>query len=270
MRILAPSLARAPTMARRARNEIAAQMAICAYYGSVPVDEAFAVLDRVSELRRGSLIDEAHDLRVRAGLLGMAGRFEEAHGLIARSRALYEELGAPRAIVTTSQIVAETLRLEGRLDDAERMLREMHEAYEEIGETGFNSTVCALLAGTLSDRGRFDEAARFVSKSRALAADDDFASQAGWRMAEARILAARADFDGALRLADEAVAITEGTDYLDMHAEAEEVRGLVLEAAGRGDDARATYEVSLGRYERKGNVVAAARVRGRLDAPGAR
>ena len=44
-----------------------------------------------------------------------------------------------------------------------------------------------------------------------------------------------------------------------------EVRGSVLEAAGRGEDARVAFEEALARYERKGNVVAAARVRAQLE-----
>jgi hypothetical protein len=39
----------------------------------------------------------------------------------------------------------------------------------------------------------------------------------------------------------------------------------VLHAAGRGDDAREAFEEAIDRYERKGNVPAAARVRARLD-----
>ena len=42
----------------------------------------------------------------------------------------------------------------------------------------------------------------------------------------------------------------------------------MLEAAGRGEDARAAYQEGLSRYERKGNVVAAARVRARLEHTG--
>jgi hypothetical protein len=43
---------------------------------------------------------------------------------------------------------------------------------------------------------------------------------------------------------------------------------VVLEAAGSGADAREAYETALDRFERKGNVVAAARVRGRIAALG--
>jgi class 3 adenylate cyclase/tetratricopeptide (TPR) repeat protein len=255
---------RVPAMSRRDRSEIAALVATSAYFGSLSVDHALAAIDRAGVLHSGSLRGEAHDLRVRAGLLGMAGRFEEAHAAVEASSAMYEELGARTAMITESQIIAEMLRLEGRLDDAERLLREMHEAYDAMGETGFNSTICALLAHVLCDQERFDEAEEFAARSRELSAEDDFASQASWRSAEARVLAERRSFDDALALADEAVAIVDGTDYLDWQGEAHEVRAKVLAAAGRGDDAREAYEAALDRYERKGNVVAAAFVRDRF------
>jgi predicted negative regulator of RcsB-dependent stress response len=141
----------------------------------------------------------------------------------------------------------------------------MTEAYDSIGETGFNSTISAVLALTFCDLERYEEAERFAAKSRELSAEDDFASQASWRLARARVLADRGEFEDSLRLADEAVAINERTDYISWQGDAHEVRGSILEAAARGDDAREAYETALDRFERKGNVVAAARVRARLE-----
>jgi predicted negative regulator of RcsB-dependent stress response len=137
--------------------------------------------------------------------------------------------------------------------------------YDRMGETAFNSTITEILAQVLCDQGRYDEGESFAERSREMAAEDDFASQSGWRMAEARILAHRGDGDEALRLADEAIAITETTDYLVWHGDAHETRGQVLEAAGRSDDAREAYETALEAYERKEAVVAAARIRQRLE-----
>ena len=122
-----------------------------------------------------------------------------------------------------------------------------------------------LIAQTLCDMGRYEEADTFAEKGRTLTAEDDFASQGLWRMARARVLVASGAFEDALRLADEAVEIFEGTDYLVFQGDGHEVRGQVLEAAARGDDAREAYEEAIARYERKGNVVATARVRARVD-----
>jgi class 3 adenylate cyclase/tetratricopeptide (TPR) repeat protein len=257
---------RAPAMPRRDRTELAGQLVVNAYFGSVPVHEAFDVLDRAAELRGESIAGRAHDLRVRGALLGLVGRFDEAHAMFERSEELFNELGAPMIKIVTSQVIGETLRLEGRVGDAERVFREMNEAYDEMGETGFNSTVCAVLAHVLCDQGRFDEAETFAQRSREMAAEDDFASQSEWRTARARVLVNRGRFDDGLSLVDEAIAIAEGTDYIDWQGQGFETRGIVLEAAGRLGDARRAYETALERFERKGNVVAAARVRDRIAA----
>jgi class 3 adenylate cyclase/tetratricopeptide (TPR) repeat protein len=257
-------LARAPTMARRDRFWIATTLSIASYFGPIPVDDALAVLERAAALRGDAPTGEAQAMRVHAALLGMAGRFEEGHELLARANLLFDELGIVKAVVATNQGAGEMLRLEGRLEEAEALFREMHEAYEAIGEKAFNSTICALLAMTLCDLGRFDEAEEFVERSRAMTAEDDFASQSEWRIAKARILSSRGMHDEALALADEAIEIVDATDYLVWQGECYEVRGMVLAAAGRGDDARAAYGEALDRLERKGNVVAAARVRDRL------
>jgi class 3 adenylate cyclase/tetratricopeptide (TPR) repeat protein len=261
---------RVATMPRRVRADVSAQLVVNAYFGSVAVDDAFAVLDRAVQLRGEGLAARAHDLRVRGALLGMAGRFEEGRASFAEAEALFDELGTPMMRITTSQVIAETHRLEGRLEESERVLREMYDAYTSIGETGFNSTVCALLAHVLCDQGRFDEAEAFAERSREMSSADDFASQAAWRSAMARVGAEHGRTEEALALADEAIAIEAGGDYLDWQGQEFEVRGLVLLAAGRSDDARAAYGEALDRFERKGNVVAAARVRDRLAALPAR
>jgi predicted negative regulator of RcsB-dependent stress response len=257
---------RVVTMPRRVRADVGAQLVVNAYFGSVAVEEGFAVLDRAVPLRGDGLAAVAHDLRVRGALLGMAGRFEEARASFAEADSVFDELGAPMVKVTTSQVVAETLRLEGRLVEAERVLRSMYEAYSSIGETGFNSTVCAVLAHVLCDQGRFDEAEGFAQRSREMASADDFASQAAWRSAMARVESERGRSVEALALVDEAIEIESGTDYLDWQGQELEVRGNVLADAGRGDEARAAFGDALDRFERKGNVVAAARVRERIEA----
>jgi class 3 adenylate cyclase/tetratricopeptide (TPR) repeat protein len=255
---------RAPAMSRRERTDVAAQLVVNAYFGAVPVEDAFEMLERAARIRGESLGGRAHDNRVRGALLGLAGRFDEAHAAFDEADVLYDELGSPSIKVTTNQVVGETLRLEGRLDDAERVFRAMNEAYDAMEEKGFNSTVCAVLAHILCDQGRFAEAEEFARRSREMSAEDDFASQAEWRTAQARVLVDRGRFDEALTLVDEAILVAQDTDYLDWQGQGFETRGDVLAAAGLGDDARDAYAEALDRFERKGNVVAAARIQQRL------
>ena len=79
-------------------------------------------------------------------------------------------------------------------------------------------------------------------------------------------MASRSGFDEAVTLADEASAIVEATDYVVRQGDAHEVRGIVLSAAGRTEDAAAAYRDALDRCDRKGAVPSEARVRERLAA----
>jgi class 3 adenylate cyclase/tetratricopeptide (TPR) repeat protein len=255
---------RSAGMSRRDVREIQLQLSTCVYFGPLPVEEALEVVQRAGQLQKESLASDALTFRATGGLLNMAGRFEEASAALDRALQLFGELGDPVRGTIARQIDGEAFRLQGRYDEAERVFRKMIETLDVVGETGFNSTVSGLLALTLCDLERYDEAGTYASRSREMAAEDDIASQAAWRMARARVQAHVGEFDDALRLADEAIAINDRTDYPVWQGDGREVRGIVLEAAGRGDDAREAYEEAIDRYERKGNVVAAGRVRKRL------
>ena len=84
-------------------------------------------------------------------------------------------------------------------------------------------------------------------------------------MTLARILSYRGTHGTALELAEEGVLIADPTDYIAWQGEAHEIRGGVLLAAGRRDEAKAALRESLARYERKGVVPSAERVRARLE-----
>ncbi len=76
------------------------------------------------------------------------------------------------------------------------------------------------------------------------------------------MLARRGEHAEAQRLAREAIEIGEKTDMLEQKADALFDLGDALELAG--EDPRAEFEQALERYERKGIVVMAERVRERL------
>ena len=68
------------------------------------------------------------------------------------------------------------------------------------------------------------------------------------------------------RLAREAVAIGEGTDALNWQGDAYADLAEVLLLGGKAEEAAAALERALDRYERKGNLVMAQRMRDRLAA----
>lgn len=85
-----------------------------------------------------------------------------------------------------------------------------------------------------------------------------------WRQAKAKVLARRGEHAEAERLAREAVAIGEDSDFLDGQGDAFDDLAEVLVVVGKADEAAEALEQALERFERKGNVVSAGRVRARL------
>ena len=74
---------------------------------------------------------------------------------------------------------------------------------------------------------------------RELSSEDDFASQNAWRLAAALVASARGKHERATSLVDDALEIIDNSDYLGWQAEGREVRGRVLEAAGRHGESHA-------------------------------
>ena len=143
---------------------------------------------------------------------------------------------------------------------AERLLRPSYETLEAFGERGNLSTIAALLAESIRRQGLLAEAERLTEVSEELAAEDDALSQVSWRATRAKARALAGDVAGAERLARDAVAVAERTDWPNLCGEALGALAEVLASAGRTDEAAAAAARAAAVYERKGNVVAAARL----------
>src|SRR5205823_10200396 len=118
---------------------------------------------------------------------------------------------------------------------------------------------------TLCAQGRYEEAEPFIDLAAEAGAEDDWASQALWRSARAKVRARQGDLESALQLAREAVEMIESTDWLNLRADTMMDLAEVLELAGKTSDATGQLEQALALYERKGNVVMADRARARLE-----
>ena len=70
----------------------------------------------------------------------------------------------------------------------------------------------------------------------------------------------------AIELANAALGYVAPADDLQMIGDAHEVRGVVLSAAGRFDEARTALEEATANYERRGIVPRIARIRDRIAA----
>jgi tetratricopeptide (TPR) repeat protein len=246
------------------RRMIAMNLVAPLYFGPTPAEEVLEELDDMRTLVWMSPVGEARLIELRGATLAMLGREEESDRAIAEGRRLMEEIKGAGQLVTEHQFLGEAHRFLGRPEQAEAAFRAGRDRWTEMGETGFNSTITALHALALCDLERFDEAEPAAMEARRLSAEDDTASQTSWRLAMARVCSSRGEHERAIGLVDEAVEINAQTDYAAWIGEGHEVRGDVLSAADRIDEARGAYEEALRWYGSKQVVHWAERVRIRL------
>jgi len=249
----------------RWRNDALEFIGPAIFWGPTPLETGLPRVEALHESARGNKSLEAWSIRPVAGYYAMQGRFEEARELLAEARAILEDLGRRTDVVTLAFWTGTLELLAGDPVAAERAVGASAEALEAAGEEGWLSTMAALLAEALCAQGRLDEAEAAVARSREATTSDDHSAQALRRAAEAKILARRGRFDEAEQVAREAVAHVDRTDELNNWGLVRETLGEVLSRAGRTDDAAEALEDALGVFERKGNRVAADRVRARLE-----
>ena len=233
------------------------------YYGPAPVQEA---TDRcrqlLAETSRGG---EAAVLTFLGGLEAMRGEFEEARGLVAKARRLYEALGQSSAAEANCGAVAAAVELlDGERLAAEEILRKSCAALERMGNRAYLATRAAELADVLWARGQDDEAEEWVSRAIELGASDDITIQLFWRCVRGKLLA-RCGRDGeGESLVREAIHLADATDALNYQARAHLDLAQVLAIAGRTVEASAAAEAAINLFDRKGNAAASKRARALL------
>ncbi len=248
------------------RADAAIEILVAAYFGSSPISE----LRRLGQLARAAMVEspfsEIRWSHHEAMVLSLEGRADETLAQLEHIDRFWRSAGDASFSVGRYQGFGEAARRLGRLDLAEGYFRQGVAELDELGETGFQSTMLGLWALALCDLGRFGEAESAATRARELAAEDDFASQGGWRLGAALVASSRGEHERAISLADDALAILDDSDYLGWQAEGREVRGRVLETAGNEEEAGVAFSEALDRFERKGDRPSAERVRARLGA----
>jgi class 3 adenylate cyclase/tetratricopeptide (TPR) repeat protein len=235
--------------------------AAAALRGTTPVSEALPECSRLIEEVSGDQKAEGVILGVLAQLHAMKGDFEPARELYQRGRAMLVDLGASINAASTSIEASRVEILAGDPGAAERELRRDHDALEAMGERYYRSTVAGLLGQALVALDRLDEAREFGDIAEQLADPDDALSQVLWRSVRARVLAASGAHDEAVGLAQAAASIADGTVDLDLRGDAHAELGEILAAAGRPEEAAASWTEAESLYESKEDSVLAERVR---------
>jgi tetratricopeptide (TPR) repeat protein len=235
--------------------------------GPTPVDQALATIDELAPATASSRPLKLHVMRIRARFEAMRGDVETARDLIAQAKDLAAELGLEVTLARMAMNAGAIEILAGDPAAAERELRPAYDALKRMENWGFLASVVPRFVDALLVQGRDDEALNATEVIEGRIAPEDVDGQVGWRRVRARLLAHRGDVEQAERLAREAVAMAERTDYLELTAEAHAALAEVLHAAGNNEHARLALERAIRLYEQKGNVVAADRARSRLGEP---
>ena len=240
---------------------VASDIPLRLWFGPTPVDEVLAHVGRL--LGDAASPDPVHAdaLIVRGAARAAAGDMDAGRDDVARARSLRADLGHRVGWAVTAQLAARIELLAGEREAAEALLREGSDELRRLGETGYLSTNEGMRALILADLGRLDDAAAAAETCRRSAPLIDVTSQALWRSAESMLLSRRGRHAEAVALAREACVLREPTDSIEDTADALVVLAGVLGAAGDEDAARRELGRAADLYERKGDVVSAARAR---------
>ena len=134
-----------------------------------------------------------------------------------------------------------------------------------MGDKARLSDFSAALAEAGYEQGHFEDAERWTGISASAAATYALDGLTGWRVIQAKLLARRGEFDGAERLAREAVGLAEGGDGIVNHADVLIGLAHVLRLAGRSGEALAVAREALQLYEQKGNIASAGKTQALLE-----
>jgi tetratricopeptide (TPR) repeat protein len=249
---------------RSGDTRLAARAAVA--YSQAALESPMPVLDAIK--RCAALMDavgldriaEARFLAIRSVLHAMRGEFEQGRAMYQRSHEIMADLGPSLTAAGRSLESSRVEMLAGDPEAAERELRRDLELLEAVDERYYRSSVAGLLGHTLYALGRFEEAERYVAIAEELAGEDDVFSQVTWRTARAKLWARLGRGEAAVTLAREAVAMAGAGSYVEQHAESLVELAEVLREVGQLDAQEPPLREALALFERKGDVVSAARV----------
>jgi tetratricopeptide (TPR) repeat protein len=237
-------------------------------WGPTPADVVIATsreTDRQQLLlsREAAIADASTAVAV-----AFSGDFDEARRLLARSTVALQDLGDPIDVAANHWFSGWLKYVEDDLSAAAVELRKSNAALEAYGERSFQSTGAAWLAFVLARLGDIDEARRQAELARQLGAEEDYITQVLAHMADAQIALVEGDFDAADTSSRLALDVANTTDDITAQADALVLQAEVRHAAGRRDEADSSLQEALALYERKGNVVGAAKARRTIEAAG--
>jgi tetratricopeptide (TPR) repeat protein len=257
---------------RRAGNErLEAQIfrlyCVILFWGPTPLAEVIQKNEEALEWARARGLHslEAGALSILARAAAMRGEFEQARQCNREARAVITDLG--ELLTVASESISEGLveLLADNLPAAEKALRDGYRRLEQRGGRSALAVVAASLARVLLLQEREDEAEELIRVCVDAASESQLDTQMKWRQLQALVLARRGQVEEAERIAREAVRLSQRSQQLDSQAEALLDLAEVLRSNSQVEEARVQAELALHLYDRKGNLVSAARVRRLLN-----
>lgn len=218
---------------------------------------------RVLRITSGATTVEATSLRCQAVLEALRGRTDAARRMLAGARKSLEELGHRHGLLSTEMFAGLVELLADAPAAAETLLRAAHAGFRDLGVDADAGQAAALLARAVLAQGRADEAEALTVDSERLGGAD-LKTAIAWRAVRAEAMARRGDIDGALELAQAAVAVAAPTDALVDQADTHLAMATVLALAQRTADSEAEAAQAAELYERKGATVLARRAQALL------
>ena len=251
---------------RREELESLCWLPLPLFLGPLPADQGLARCQEIIERAEGDNRVEANVLLIRGTLEAMRGDVGQARQTHAQARSIYEDLGLRFWIAgPLVQFRGWVELLAGDPAAAEQELRAGYEALQHMGESSWLSTVAGFLGQSRLAQGDLDEAERFAVIGNETAGAEDVYSQVVARGVRTRVLCRRGEIAEAEALGQEAVTLAAATDCLHLHGDA------LLDLAearlhGQGAAAAAALaDDALRLYLKKGNELAAGRLRAQLS-----
>ena len=241
---------------RRLANRAAAGLANTMFAGDATASEVSAYCSSLLERVSGDRKAEAIILSTSAVAEAMQGHFDEARELYRRSAANVADLGRSTFSASQSLELSMVEMLAGQPERAVELLRADDAQLGQMGERYFRSSITGRLAHALEAMDDLDEAARFADLARDLSDEDDTESQVIWRTALAKVSARSGEADAARTLVDDAIALAETTNELDLKANAAADAALVYSQLGADEAAANQLDAARRLFTQKGNVAA--------------
>jgi len=210
----------------------------------------------------GTPVWQSFILPMLAALEARAGSFDEARMHLEDARLAREEFSDTGTIVTSwAALAAEVELLDNNPERAEEILSASCDALRAAGETEWLATNSAFLSEAIYRQERYDEALAMSGSALAIAPPGHLTSIAVAQRVHAKALARAGRLAEAQALAAEVIELLAATGGLDERAEAFAAAAEVHVLAGAAAEADENWARALEVFERKGNVVSAARVR---------